>query len=104
MMETINILYIGRHLEILATVIRLINANENWNGVGVMNDEEAKEIFIRKDFSLVLLGSGIQKESETNLCTFFNKQNPNIIIVQHYGGGSGLLKSEILLALENNKN
>lgn len=103
-METINILYIGRHLEILATVIRLINANENWNGVGVMNDEEAKEIFIRKDFSLVLLGSGIQKESETNLCTFFNKQNPNIIIVQHYGGGSGLLKSEILLALENNKN
>ncbi len=104
MMETINILYIGRHLEILATVIRLINANENWNGVGVMNDEEAKEIFIRKDFSLVLLGSGIQEESETNLCTFFNKQNPNIVIVQHYGGGSGLLKSEILLALENNKN
>jgi hypothetical protein len=104
MMETINILYIGRHLEILATVVRLINANENWNGVGVMNDEEAKEIFLRKDFSLVLLGSGIQEKSESNLCTFFNKQNPNIIIIQHYGGGSGLLKSEILLALENNKN
>ena len=49
-METINILYIGRHLEILATVVRLINANENWNGVGVMNDEEAKEIFLKKDF------------------------------------------------------
>ena len=69
-----------------------------------MNDEEAKEIFLRKDFSLVLLGSGIQEESESNLCTFFNKQYPNIVIVQHYGGGSGLLKSEILLALENNKN
>ena len=103
-METINILYIGRHLEILATVVRLINANENWNGVGVMNDEEAKDIFLRKDFSLVLLGSGIQEESETNLCTFFNKLNPNIIIIQHYGGGSGLLKSEILLAMDNNKN
>jgi hypothetical protein len=104
MMEITNILYIGRHLEILATVVRLINANENWNGVGVMNDEEAKEIFIRKDFSLVLLGSGIQEESETSLCVFFKKQNPNIVVVQHYGGGSGLLKSEILLALENNKN
>ena len=79
-METINILYIGGHLEILATVVRLINANENWNGVGVMNDEEAKEIFLRKDFSLVLFGSGIQEESETNLCAFFNKQNPNIIL------------------------
>ncbi|MFV8379971.1 hypothetical protein [Flavobacterium sp. LB3R33] len=104
MMETINILYIGRHLEILATVVRLINANENWNGVGVMNDEEAKEIFLKKDFSLVLLGSGIQEQSEIELCTFFNKQSPNIVIVQHYGGGSGLLKGEILLALKNNEN
>ena len=69
-----------------------------------MNDEEAKEIFIRKDFSLVLLGSGIQEQSEIDLCTFFRNQNPNISIVQHYGGGSGLLKSEILVALENIKN
>ena len=102
-METINILYIGRHLEILKTVVRLINANENWNGVGVMNDEEAKEIFLTKDFSLVLLGSGIQEKSEAGLCDFFKKQKPNISVVQHYGGGSGLLKSEILFALENNK-
>ena len=104
MMETTNILYIGRHPEILETVIRLINANENWNGVGVINDWEAKEIFLIKDFSLVLLGSGIQEESETELYTFFKNQNPKIGIIQHYGGGSGLLKSEILLGLDNNKN
>lgn len=103
-METINILYIGRHPEILETVIRLINANENWIGIGVMNDEEAKEIFLKKNFSIVLLGSGIQEESEADLSAFFKNKNPNISIVQHYGGGSGLLKSEILLALENNKN
>lgn len=103
MMETKNILYIGRHVEILAIVVRLINSNENWNGVGVMNDDEAKEIFCQKEFSLVLLGSGIEEESEDELCAFFKNKNPNISIVQHYGGGSGLLKSEILLALENNK-
>jgi hypothetical protein len=103
MMETKNILYIGRHVEILAIVVRLINSNENWNGVGVMNDDEAKEIFCQKEFSLVLLGSGIQEESEAELCAFFKNKNPNISIVQHYGGGSGLLKSEILLALGNNK-
>lgn len=102
-METKNILYIGRHIEILAIVVRLINSNENWNGVGVINDDEAKEIFCQKEFSLVLLGSGIQEESEAELCAFFKNKNPNISIVQHYGGGSGLLKSEILLALENNK-
>ena len=104
MMETINILYLGRHPEILETVIRLINANKNWNGVGVMNDEEAKEVFLKEDFSIVLLGSGIQEESEAELCAFFKNQNPNISIIQHYGGGSGLLKSEILLALDSNKN
>jgi Mg2+/Co2+ transporter CorC len=49
------------------------------------------------------LGSGIQYENEINLRSFFKKQNPNCIIIQHYGGGSGLLKSEILLALEDIK-
>lgn len=98
-MKTINILYIGRHPEISATVVRLINNNENWDGIGVMNDEEAMEIFRQKDFSVVLLGSGIQKESEDKLCSFFKKQNPNAVVIQHYGGGSGLLNSEILLAL-----
>jgi hypothetical protein len=102
-METKNILYIGRHVEILAIVVRLINSNENWTCVGVMNDDEAKEIFCQKEFSLVLLGSGIQEESEAELCAFFKNKNPNISIVQHYGGGSGLLKSEILVALGNNK-
>jgi hypothetical protein len=103
-MKIVNILYIGKHLEILETVTRLINRNENWNGVGVMSDAEAKKIFVTKNFLIVLLGSGIQKESEAELSAFFKNKNPNISIVQHYGGGSGLLKSEILLALENIKN
>lgn len=100
-MKKINILYIGRHPEITETVVRLINSNTHWNGVGIMDDEEAKESFQKNDFSIVLLGSGIPEESEMDLRAFFKKQNPNIIIVQHYGGGSGLLKSEILLALES---
>jgi hypothetical protein len=102
-MKTIAILYIGRHPEITETVVRLLNTNENWVGVGTVNDEEAKAIFCKKEFSIVLLGSGIQYENEINLRSFFKKQNPNCIIVQHYGGGSGLLKSEILLALEDIK-
>lgn len=104
MMETVNILYIGRHPEILETVVRLINATDNWNGVGAMSDEEAVEFFLKNNFSVVLLGCGIQNESENNLCVFFKSKKPDIIIVQHYGGGSGLLKSEILDALERSKN
>lgn len=101
-MKTIEILYIGRHLEILSTVIRLINKEDNWSGVGVSTDQEAKDIFLSKTIDIVLLGSGVEEKSELDLCAFFIKHNPKIRIVQHYGGGSGLLKSEILLALESN--
>ncbi len=97
----INILYVGLHEEITATVVRLINANENWNGVGVCAVKQVKQSFCDIPFSIVLLGAGLDEEWETELCTFFRKKNPSIKIVQHYGGGSGLLKSEILMALEN---
>jgi hypothetical protein len=98
----INILYIGTHQEILETVIRLINANENWFGAGAETDESAIELFSTIHFHLVLLGCGIEEESEEKLKKFFQESNPDCKIVQHYGGGSGLLKNEILSALENN--
>ena len=75
-MKITNILYVGRHKEILETVVRLINGNENWNGVGVMTDKEAKKYFLNTNFSLILLGSGIDEESEVDLCTFFRDHNP----------------------------
>ena len=99
----INILYIGRHPEILETVVRLINANENWFGAGAETDEAAMDLFKKINFNLVLLGCGIEEESEEMLRNFFQKENPNCQIVQHYGGGSGLLKNEILSALEDKK-
>jgi len=98
----INILYIGRHQEILETVVRLINANEDWFGAGAETDETAMNLFSTIHFHLVLLGCGIEEASEEKLRKFFQETNPDCKIVQHYGGGSGLLKNEILSALENN--
>jgi hypothetical protein len=43
-------------------------------------------------------GSGIEKESEDDLCAAFKAHNPTIIIVQNYGGGS-LLNAELYEAL-----
>ncbi len=102
-MKSTKILYIGRHSEIMEIVVRLINANENWEGIGAMTDEEAMRIFQKENIDIVLLGTGIDEESEAMLDVFFRKINSKIIIIQHYGGGSGLLKSEILLALSNFK-
>jgi hypothetical protein len=95
----IQILAIGRHAEILQTVVRLINNNPEWNATGTGTDDEAILEFSAQPYKLVLLGGGIEKESEDRLCTAFKALNPDIIIVQHYGGGSGLLAAEIYQAL-----
>lgn len=99
-MDKIQILVIGRHPEILQTVIRLVNNNPEWNATGCSSDEEAIAAFAQQAFSLVLLGGGIEKESEGKLCDTFRSINPQITIVQHYGGGSGLLSAEIYEALK----
>ena len=99
MSQKINILYIGRHTEITETVVRLINNNPDWTGTGTGSDSHAMELFLNNKFDLVLLGCGIEESEELELRAFFTLNNPSVKIVQHYGGGSGLLVSEILIAL-----
>ena len=98
-MSKIEILTIGRHPEILQTVVRLINNNPDWNATGALTDAEAIAAFAIQPFKLVLLGGGIEPESEDRLCAHFKAHNPEIGIVQHYGGGSGLLFAEIFQGL-----
>lgn len=98
-MSKIQILAICRHPEILQTIIRLINNNPDWNAAGAITDEEAVTTFTSQSFKLVLLGSGIEKENEQKLEAIFKSHNPEIIIVEHYGGGSGLLFAEIFQGL-----
>ena len=97
-MET-RILAIGKHAEILETVVRLINNNPEWEGAGANTDDEAVLLFSTQLFKIVLLCGGIEQESEDTLRTTFKALNPDAIIVQHYGGGSGLLSAEIYQAL-----
>jgi len=94
-----KILAIGRHAEILQTVVRLLNNNPEWEGVGANTDDEAVLLFSAQPFKIVLLCGGIEQESEDRLRSAFNALNPDAIIVQHYGGGSGLLSAEIYQAL-----
>lgn len=101
MSHKINILYIGRHAEITEVVIRVINKNEAWHGMGTTQDNEAKALFMAHRFDIVLLGNGISESEELELRSFFTQHGPSVKIVQHYGGGSGLLNSEIWMALNS---
>ncbi len=99
-MKKIQILVYGKHTEILETVLRLINNNEQWQGDGSTEEEKVIELFQLNKYDLVLLGGGISETSEKKIRALFGRLNAEIPIIQHYGGGSGLLKSEIETALQ----
>ncbi|KQM77115.1 hypothetical protein ASE74_17810 [Pedobacter sp. Leaf216] len=94
-----TILYIGRDTEITAVMNRLLNARPEWKGLCVCKDEEAISICAEQQVDLVLLGNGIEPSSETELKNKLLSLRPELKIIQHYGGGSGLLYGEIMTAL-----
>ena len=102
-MNKINILVLANHPEILGTIIRLINKNELWNGIGVVSPEEAVAAFKITQFDLVLLGVGVDDDTEQQLLQTFKSLNSGVICIRHFGGGSGLLYSEIEHALSGRK-
>jgi DNA-binding NtrC family response regulator len=98
-MANVNILVLADHSEILETIIRLINKNEDWNGIGVASFEEAQEAFKINKFDLVLLGVGVDDETQSQVRQMCHSIDENIVCIRHFGGGSGLLHSEIQHAL-----
>jgi|SRR5690606_4105667 len=103
-MKKVQILTVSAHEEILKTVLRLINANQDWNAMGAKSEAEAIGLFKQNTFDLVLIGAGIIDELE--LKQELKLLQPDIVCIDHYGGGSGLLRSEIIQGLErkNSKN
>jgi len=97
-MQTI-ILYIGRDPEITVVMNRLLNARPGWKGICVCTDEEAISVCATQEVDLVLLGNGIKNHEEEKLKANLLASKPDIRIIQHYGGGSGLLYGEIMTAL-----
>ncbi|MBS1519725.1 MAG: hypothetical protein JST50_01915 [Bacteroidetes bacterium] len=100
-MEKIEILVVGRNPEIVQTVVRLINNNPSWNATPALTDLDAISLFQSRPFTLVLFGGGIEPGSDAMLRKAFTAHNPKITIIQHYGGGSGLLATEINMALDS---
>jgi len=102
-MKTAEIIVYGKHPDILQTVERLINANEAWHGEGYSEEEEVLQQIAQKPYDLLLLGGGISQKSEDTIRKTVGSRFPNLKIVQHFGGGSGLLASEIYAALSDDK-
>jgi hypothetical protein len=94
-----QILAICTHPGILETILRLINNNPAWHAVGSSSAEDAKALLSSESIDLVLLGNGLSPEEEKDITDYAKAVNSQIRLVQHFGGGSGLLSAEIYGAL-----
>lgn len=99
-MSKIKILAVGTHAEILEVVVRLINQNEQWQGMGAADATQALAFLKQQSFNLLLLCNGLSIEEESMLKNAADGLEQNIKVLQHWGGGSGLLYSEIQMALQ----
>jgi hypothetical protein len=93
-MEKTEIIVVGKHPEIMKTILRLINNQPEWNGTLAFSADEAIECSKSVACHLVLLGAGLSATEAQQIRDYFA-----VPVVQHYGGGSGLLYAEVYQAL-----
>ncbi|MEO7976952.1 hypothetical protein [Flavobacterium sp.] len=94
-MKKYDFLILGKNQAILEILLRLVNANGDWYGVGFNDEKLAQDYFLENKPDFVLLSSGIEDYIEEDFTTFCIENHPDIEVIQHFGGGSGLLQSEI---------
>lgn len=99
----INIAVFGKNKEIVDTLNRVINNNDEWKAFCTCKQEDLKEILNSNPIQIMLYSSGIGKEETVVLEKWIQDNYPSIKQIHHYGGGSGLLLCEINNALYEEK-
>ena len=97
----VNILVIGKDPEILKVVLRLLNDHQPpvYHAVGTTDLDQARSLFADSEIDLVLLTNGLGATLDASLREEFLARRPATRIMQHFGGGSGLLFGELEQAL-----
>lgn len=97
----IHILVIGKDAGILKVVLRLLNEHPSasYHAIGSTDPDQARSLFAGTDIDLVLITNGIDATLDASLRKEFLTRRPGVRILQHFGGGSGLLFGEIAQAL-----
>ncbi|AYZ34969.1 hypothetical protein EGY07_04990 [Chryseobacterium indologenes] len=100
-MNILHFLVIGKNQEILDVLKRVIENNEGWTA-NVQTDENFCYEYIRQNkVDIVLLSSGLEDEFEKEIKIFCNGLDKKVKVIDHYGGGSGLLKNEVYSLFPN---
>ncbi|GEN75383.1 pirin family protein [Chryseobacterium hagamense] len=94
-MKKLNFVVIGKNQEILDTLKRIIEKNEGWSAEIFSDESQSRDFITRHEADIVLLSSGLEDRFEKEIKTFCENLDPKVNVIEHYGGGSGLLRSEV---------
>ena len=96
--KELRFLVIGKNQEILATLKRIIENNEGWKAEILSEEDECFEQLKTQLFDLLLLSSGLEEAFEEKVKIFASELPNPVKVIEHFGGGSGLLKNEVYQA------
>jgi DNA-binding response OmpR family regulator len=94
-MKSIEIMAVGTHPDIMKTISRLLNSKTGWNAMIAKSLEEALDKSQQTAFDIVLVCAGLNADETQQLQAHFKAP-----VIQHYGGGSGLIYAEVCEALK----
>lgn len=97
-MENLVFLVIGKNMPILEAVKRGIERDSNWFAYITNELKDFYQLVLTKNVDAVMLSSGLDSESEEEIKNFIQYNLPNIKVIDHYAGGFGLIRSEVLQA------
>ena len=85
--------------EILPVLDRVVNKQEGWTGRRASSLAAAEAVLHREPIDVILLGAGTGAAERESLTVTIANSGQNTIIIDHYGGGSGLLYAEVMEAV-----
>ncbi|MBD3906101.1 hypothetical protein NAL32_19300 [Chryseobacterium sp. Ch-15] len=100
-MESLHFLVIGKNQQILETLKRIIENNEGWKAEIQTEENICYEYVKENQVDIVLLSSGLDEKFENDIKVFCSTLDKDIKVIDHYGGGSGLLKNEVYTLFPN---
>ena len=90
-----KVLVTGINEEITKVIIRLLGEMDGYSGVASGSIDEMVKILKQDKFDVLLIGAGFDSASEKEMKEKALQIQPEIQVKEHYGGGSGLLRSEL---------
>ncbi|WP_312188718.1 hypothetical protein [Sphingobacterium sp.] len=94
-MRPLHFVIFGKNSEILKTLKRIIENTSNWNATIQEEISSCKNYLKDNRVDIILLSSGLSLKEERDIVEHLSFLDYPIALIQHYGGGSGLLKNEV---------